>query len=93
MTGKRSKDPEFYVLHETLSDLYYLAEDYLQALEMDLVAQDEAGSGVSQTGDVKVNMDATKSLMGLIDDTIWPKMMRVASVASSISHRRSGDFF
>ena len=93
MTGKRRKDQEYHDLHETLSDLYYLSEDYLEALEVDLKAQEEAGSTASQTHDVKLKMDTTKSLMELIDDTIWPRIVRVGGTSSAVSHRRAGDFF
>ncbi len=93
MTGKRKKDQDFYDLHETLSDLSYLVEDYLKFLEVDPKTGDEMGSSVSLTQDLKLKIDTAKALQMLIDDNIWPKLMRIASTSSSISHRRSGGFF
>jgi len=91
--GMRKKDKEFYDLHETLSDLYSLAEDYLKILEMGIKKGEEVGSGELQAQDLKQKVEMSEKLLDLIDDTIWPELLRIAGTSDAISHRRAGEFF
>ena len=93
MTGKRKKDPAFYDLHGTLSDLSYLVEDYLKALEADHKTGDETGSSESLTQNIKMKIETANALLSLIDETVWPQIMKVGGYSSAISHRRAGGFF
>ena len=91
--GKRKKDKAFHDLHETLSDLSYLVEDYLKALEVDLKTGEEVGSREVPSQDLKQKIDTAKALLRLIDETVWTQVMRVGGYSSAISHRRAGEFF
>jgi hypothetical protein len=89
--GKRKKDDEFTELHEALSDLSYLIEDYIEALG---VIKDD-GNGTSSTSekDLQERIDTANALMELVEENLWMKLIRVAGISSAISHRRAGDFF
>jgi hypothetical protein len=91
--GKRSKDKAFYELHETLSELSYLLEDFIEALSIDLAAEEETGLGGDRILILTQKHDTAEALLNLIEDNLWPRMIRLASTSSSISHRRAGDFF
>jgi hypothetical protein len=89
--GKRKKDKEFTELHEALSDLAYLIEDYIEALD----ASKEEGDRTGKTSEkeTRERIDTARALLELIEENLWMKLIRVAGISSAISHRRAGDFF
>ncbi len=94
MKGKRKKDPAFYELHEILSDLLEIVEDYHQALEDELSAEEaQEEPYASLVWALNGHVKAVKQLEELLDEKAWPHVIRIGITSSSISHRRAGGFF
>ena len=89
MTGKRKKDPEYHEIHAALSELYLLVETYLEAVDS-ILNSPEGGSAPSGLVEKR---DKAQALLNVIDDDLWPTVLRVAGTSSAISHRRAGGFF
>lgn len=94
MPGKRKKDPEIAVIRQSLEDLLDAAEDYREKLERELdAARVEEEPYEHLLRSLKSQIASVRKLEMLLDEEIWPQIVRLAHGSSYVEHTRTRDYF
>jgi hypothetical protein len=94
MPGKRKKDPEIAVIRQILEDLLDAAEDYREKLERELdAARTDEEPYEHLLRSLKSQITSVRKLEMLLDEEIWPQIVRLAHGSSYVEHTRTRDYF
>ena len=94
MPGKRKKDPEIAVIRQSLEDLLDAAEDYREKLERELdAARVEEEPYEHLLRSLESQIASVRKLEMLLDEEMWPQIVRLAHGSSYVEHTRTRDYF
>ena len=94
MTGKRKKDPEVLEIRQELEHLLLTVEDYRARLEQELErarTEPEPYDPLLRALDSQIG--SVRRLETLLDEQVWPQIVRLAHGSSYVEHARTRDYF
>jgi hypothetical protein len=94
MTGKRRKEPAILHLREALEHFHDLVEGYREDLKNELTAaraEQEPYPHLIRALDRQIA--ALHHLEMMLDEQMWPEVVKLANTSPWIEHTRTRDFF